>query len=106
MLLQGVMVRGLPTLVLYNNGNPLATHSGAITEAGLEEWLQDNLLSKREEFNAEVVQQSTAQGLEEGKGGRTIDEPDGEGSTSEKRGFVSFGSQFGQDDYMLLGELM
>jgi len=106
MLLQGVMVRGLPTLVLYNNGKPLATHSGAITQNGLEEWLEDNLFSKMEEFDAEVekqLQQSTTTTVESKKKQKQQnegDKVDEDGVIGEKRGFVSFASQ-GPDDYML-----
>jgi len=98
MLLQGVMVRGLPTLLLYNNGIPLASHSGVITETGLEEWLEDNLLSKMDEFETEVTQSTavTSKEKEESK----KDEVN-EGDTGSKRGSVSLASQLGKDDYML-----
>lgn len=102
MLLQGVLVRGLPTLVLYHNGQPLATHSGVITETGLEEWLEENLFSMKDEFEAEVRQQSTTTNSGQQEEPNKAEESD-ESATGKKRGFVSFGSQFGQDDYMLSG---
>jgi len=100
MLLQGVMVRGLPTLLLYDDGKPLATHSGAITEEELESWLKEHL------FSFSSNQSSLNRGQEnmpsklggdskvEGESARIDDE-------KKKRGFLSFDSQFGRDDYAL-----
>eukprot|EP00584_Thalassiosira_punctigera_P023786 CAMPEP_0172551394 /NCGR_PEP_ID=MMETSP1067-20121228/39037_1 /TAXON_ID=265564 ORGANISM="Thalassiosira punctigera, Strain Tpunct2005C2" /NCGR_SAMPLE_ID=MMETSP1067 /ASSEMBLY_ACC=CAM_ASM_000444 /LENGTH=158 /DNA_ID=CAMNT_0013339179 /DNA_START=326 /DNA_END=802 /DNA_ORIENTATION=+ len=96
MLLQGVMVRGLPTLVLYNNGNPLAIHSGVITETELEDWLNDSLFSKMVESESEVMQFTRNKLQEEEK-----KEADEKGANGEKRGFVSFASRSGRDDYAL-----
>lgn len=77
MLLKGVLVRGLPTLILYNNGAPLATHSGAMTEQDLFDWLDVKLATiprnqsvKDEEREANSV------------------------STGGKRGFVSFADRY------------
>ena len=93
LLLQGVMVRGLPTLILYHNGKPLDTHSGAITEQGLENWLQDNLFSKIDEVEAEDIQSTTSEMKQR-------EEPKAEEKEDpKKRGFVSFTAQI--DDYML-----
>jgi thioredoxin 1 len=89
LLLQGVMVRGLPTLILYNGGEPVATHSGAITETGLEEWLDNNLLAKIDVTETNAIQND---GLVEEKVGESS-------SITGQRGFVSFASQF--DDYSL-----
>lgn len=97
MLLQGVMIRGLPTLVLYKDGSPLADHSGAITAEGLEVWLNDNLFSRTDEFEADARQLTTeiAKGMKSAKNDSAV-----EGTGGSKRGFVSFASQ-GPDDYML-----
>lgn len=93
LLLQGVMVRGLPTLILYHNGKPLDTHSGAITEQGLENWLQDNLFSKIDKVEAEDIQSTTSEM-------KKREEPKAEEKEEpKKRGFVSFTAQI--DDYML-----
>ncbi|KAL9181795.1 hypothetical protein ACHAXT_012138 [Thalassiosira profunda] len=91
LLLQGVMISGLPTLVLYNNGAPLATHSGVITEEGLEKWIDDNLFSRMVEIGAGKMHSEA----------ESTKDPDGDDSaTASKRGFVSFASQT-DDDYML-----
>ena len=97
MLLQGVRVSGLPTLLLYNNrGEPLASHSGVITETELEGWIEDNLLSKWDEFEAEPSSSisATAERKEEGKVGANDCD-----AGSKKRGFISLASQV--DDYAL-----
>ena len=96
MLLQGVMVRGLPTLLLYNDGVPLASHSGAITESDLETWLEENfnelnnMKNSKQDGQKEQKEQNVS--LEENA------ETD-EASSGGKRGFVSFA--FGRDDYAL-----
>ena len=91
LLLQGVMISGLPTLVLYNNGAPLATHSGVITEEGLEKWIDDNLFSRIDEIGAGKMD-SEAEATKDSDG-------DDSGAATSKRGFVSFAPQ--TDDYML-----
>lgn len=91
MLLQGVMVRGLPTLVLYNDGMPLATHSGVIKETELEEWLEDNLLSKIAELDGPSNAKRKNVGVQK--------EVVNDDATTKKRGLVSFGLE--KDDYML-----
>eukprot|EP00571_Detonula_confervacea_P006201 CAMPEP_0172319532 /NCGR_PEP_ID=MMETSP1058-20130122/37935_1 /TAXON_ID=83371 /ORGANISM="Detonula confervacea, Strain CCMP 353" /LENGTH=205 /DNA_ID=CAMNT_0013034603 /DNA_START=26 /DNA_END=643 /DNA_ORIENTATION=+ len=90
MLLQGVMVRGLPTLLLYNDGIPLATHSGAIKETELHKWLEDNLSSKMDELEPGNAKQNE---------GPPQEEVVNDDATGTKRGFVSFG--FEKDDYSL-----
>lgn len=90
MLLQGVMVRGLPTLLLYNDGVPLATHSGVITETDLGTWLEDNFL-KMEAIN------KPEQKVEKEPKKEVVNEE--EVATGGKRGFVSFGVE--KDDYTL-----
>jgi thioredoxin-like negative regulator of GroEL len=77
MLLQGVHVRGLPTLLLYNNGAPVATHSGAIAEQDLHDWLDNNLatISDTKSVSKKEVEERDAVN---------------EVLTSGKRGFVSF----------------
>ena len=51
------MVRGLPTLLLYNDGVPLASHSGAITESDLETWLEENFNELNNMNNAKQDEQ-------------------------------------------------
>ena len=94
MLLQGVMVRGLPTLLLYNEGKPLATHSGAITEEELEGWLEEHLFSQ---VDSAISGDSGARTKSTQPKMDITNNDDG----CEKRGLVSFASQFGRDDYML-----
>lgn len=85
MLLQGILVRGLPTLLLYKNGVPVATHSGAITETGLYEWL-DNNLAKITGDISEIMNVKVSKDEE-----RDVakDVP-----TGTKRGFVSFADRY------------
>ena len=90
MLLQGVVVRGLPTLLLYADGVPLATRSGAITEKGLREWLDCNLTSREDAMET---------GIQMGTGDNPKKQDPNEVSTVRKRGFVSFA--FGKDEYTL-----
>jgi len=86
----------------------VANHSGVISEEGLEDWLDVNLFSNDELLNCPSVVGSCA---EDGamtkkeeqqqvnkRGGGKVGE---EVATVEKRGFVSFASQFGRDDYAL-----
>ncbi len=84
MLLQGIVVRGLPTLILYVDGMPLATRTGAITEKDLMEWLDGTLAS----MDGQI---------------RKVPNPKkhspSEVSTVRKRGFVSFALE--KDDYTL-----
>ena len=98
MLLQGVMVRGLPTLILYHDGKPLATHSGAITESDLNTWLQDNLFSQVDAITGDILDRST-EGSTATKRGQELDIKK-ENKAGTKRGFVSMASQFVGDDYM------
>lgn len=92
MLLQGVMIRGLPTLLLYSDGNPVATHSGAITESDLGEWIEGNLSSI--ETTADTSNQKMEGSVKNDAGSKKE-----EGDGGKKRGFVSFA--FGRDDYAL-----
>lgn len=92
MLLQGVMVRGLPTLLLYNNGSPLVTHSGAITETGLQQWLEDGL-------GTATAAATPAYGDKPKEQEPTNDAAHQDDAPGGKRGFVSFA--VGKDDYSL-----
>mmetsp|Transcript_27788 Transcript_27788/g.41836 ORF Transcript_27788/g.41836 Transcript_27788/m.41836 type:complete len:249 (-) Transcript_27788:153-899(-) len=102
LLLQGVRVSGLPTLILYWKGEPVATHSGVISEEGLEHWLEVNLFS-----NGELNRQSVGSndgGAMTKKTKEVYNNSEGtdeEIATAPKRGFVSFASQYGKDDYAL-----
>jgi hypothetical protein len=91
MLLQGVVVRGLPTLLLYGDGMAISTRSGAITEKDLREWLDCNLASREDAMITEIQT-------------RTGDNPkkyeSNEVAAVSKRGFVSFAA-FGKDEYTL-----
>ena len=89
------MVRALPTLIFYSNGSPLATHSGAITESGLEEWLAESFAkmeSEGLELEAEVAKQSATVATASSIMKEEEQQP-------PKRGFISFGAQV--DDYAL-----
>ena len=88
------MIKGLPTLILYYEGTPLATHSGMITESGLDEWLDNNLFSKMNELNT-MNNAANDEKLEQMKEDSMSEEVCG-----KQRGFVSFDSS-GKDDYML-----
>jgi hypothetical protein len=92
MLLQGIVVRGLPTLILYVDGVPLATRSGAIKEKDLMEWLDSNLASSRMNDAMETDGQI--------RNGRNQKErSSNKVATVRKRGFVSFALE--KDDYTL-----
>jgi thioredoxin-related protein len=110
MLLQGVMIRGLPTLVLYHDGKPLATRSGAITENELNAWLDEYLFSKMDTLESEqelvgdVVARASLWDDKRNNNNKGRSEKAKETSTGRKRGFVSMTSQFGSDDYMLSNE--
>ena len=36
-------VRGIPTLVLFHNGEPVDQHSGAMQKAGFDDWLNRHM---------------------------------------------------------------
>lgn len=83
----------------------VASHSGVISEEGLEDWLDVNLFSNDELLDASVVgrfEDGTMMKKEEKqqqvnkRGGETVEK-----KVVAKRGFVSFTSQFGRDDYAL-----
>jgi thioredoxin 1 len=98
MLLQNVRVSGLPTLILYWRGKPVAMHSGVINEEGLEDFLDKNLFSNEAllvdgSSNDDAI---TKKAKEDAAG----DDEDST-TTAGKRGFVSFASQYGRDDYAL-----
>ena len=86
LLLQGTRISGLPTFMIYQDGKPLAAHSGMITQQGLEDWLDANLFSKN------LVSTTNIKPAKE-------DNAANDATTINKRGFVSFAN--GVDDYML-----
>jgi len=88
LLLQGARISGLPTLMIYQDGKPLAQHSGMITQQGLEDWLDANLFSKNLDSTTNIKPAK--------EGNATNDT-----TTDNKRGFVSFASGGIDDDYML-----
>ena len=93
MLLHGIRVRRLPSLLLYNHGTPLASHSRVITKVGFEELLEDNSFSKMDEFEAEAKSDSKEETKKDGASKEV--------ANGETRGFVSFSDQYEEDDYML-----
>lgn len=102
MLLQGVRVSGLPTLILYWRGEPVASHSGVISEDGLEDWLDVNLFSNHALDRGGSISRSGSSNDKTKK--KEVNEREGAGEevgTAAKRGFVSFASQYGRDDYAL-----
>ena len=83
--MQGVLVHGLPTLLLYNNGVPLATHSGVITNQELFEWLDDKLVpvtGSKSEIDVVKVPEREEQDVAS------------KVPTGGKRGFVSFADRY------------
>ena len=81
LLLQNVMPRSLPSLILFQNGKAMAQHNGVITEEQLDDFLTQNLL-----FTATAT---TAAGSSSTK------------PTERTAGFVSFAASSNDDDYML-----
>ena len=76
-LLQDVMPKSLPCLILFWNGKALAKHSGVISEDDLDDFIETNL---------RCVSSSHDQGLS--------------APPKKKTGFVSFAND-DKDDYML-----
>uniref|UniRef100_A0A7S2M638 Thioredoxin domain-containing protein n=1 Tax=Skeletonema marinoi TaxID=267567 RepID=A0A7S2M638_9STRA len=101
LLLQGVRVSGLPTLILYWEGEPVASHSGVISEEGLEDWLEVNLFSNNELNRQSVVGNDGGAVTKTKEVNNNSEGTDEEIATAPKRGFVSFASQYGKDDYAL-----
>lgn len=77
-LLQGVMPRALPSLVLFRNGKQIASHTGALKQEEVDEFLQSNLPESAKDETRELASDSTE------KGGK---------------GFISFGGM--RDNYAL-----
>ena len=92
LLLQGLIISGLPTLVIYHEGKPLKTHSGMITEEGLDERLHEHLFSKMNDFNTTNNETEPKE--------REHPVKENEFTPIKKRGFVSLASSE-RDDYML-----
>eukprot|EP00573_Skeletonema_grethae_P011430 CAMPEP_0201709750 /NCGR_PEP_ID=MMETSP0578-20130828/58268_1 /ASSEMBLY_ACC=CAM_ASM_000663 /TAXON_ID=267565 /ORGANISM="Skeletonema grethea, Strain CCMP 1804" /LENGTH=258 /DNA_ID=CAMNT_0048198741 /DNA_START=9 /DNA_END=786 /DNA_ORIENTATION=- len=97
LLLKGVRVSGLPTLILFWRGEVVASHSGVISEEGLEDWLDVHLFSNDELLNCESVDVGSCEDEKQ----QQVNKRGGEEEVVAKRGFVSFASQFGRDDYAL-----
>lgn len=103
MLLQGIMIRGLPTLVIYHDGVPLATHSGAISETALNQWLEDNLFAKIDDMTGSITTgdlSSSDAKLQSTEKDKSDSEKINE-SGKRKRGFINFTSYFERDDYAI-----
>lgn len=80
-LLQGVMPQALPSLIVFKNGKHVATHTGALNQDQLNDFIESSLHTAnggKKEEERELV------GAESGSSGK---------------GFVSFGSM--RDDYAL-----
>jgi hypothetical protein len=80
LLLQGVMPRSLPSLILIHNNKALTKRNGVITDEQLEDFLQEQLKDLQKEnapksFKKEVVEKK------------------------QNTGFINFASEV--DDYML-----
>ena len=101
MLLQNVRVSGLPTLILYWRGKPVAMHSGVITEEGLEDWLDKNLFSNGALVDEETDGSSNNDAITKKAKEDAAGDDEDSTATAGKRGFVSFASQYGRDDYAL-----
>mmetsp|Transcript_27080 Transcript_27080/g.41533 ORF Transcript_27080/g.41533 Transcript_27080/m.41533 type:complete len:202 (+) Transcript_27080:208-813(+) len=82
MLLQNVMPKSLPSLILFRNGEALAKHNGIITEDQLNDFLETHL-------------KVTSQAAPDSRNDSVNIEP------KKKAGFVSFAND--DDDYMLSG---
>lgn len=87
--LQGVMPRKLPSLILFHEGNVVASHKGIIAPDALDEFIESNL--------ADRVTSSTNVSKEQKV---TTDK-----EAPASAGFVSFASSQ-DDDYMLSGLTM
>ena len=99
MLLQGVRVSGLPTLILYWKGQVVASHSGMISKEELDSWLEVHLFSNDALDRRDVGKESLTTNEE-----MKTREKDGDNNVTEatsKRGFVSFTSLYGKDEYAL-----
>lgn len=83
----------------------MASHSGVISEEGLEGWLDVNLFSNDELLKCESVDVVGSMTKNKEKQQQQVNKREGGGEVGEevvaKRGFVSFASQFGRDDYAL-----
>lgn len=81
----------------------MAMHSGVITEEGLEDWLDKNLFSNEALLvDGETDGSSNDDAIvKKAKGDAAGDDEEDSTATAGKRGFVSFASQFGRDDYAL-----
>jgi hypothetical protein len=99
LLLQGVVVRGLPTLLLYDEGRLLASRSGAITQPELDAWLETGLSTRTEErrSGAGLARPATSARREDAE----ETERSGSGVAHGRKGFVSLASQV--DPYALTG---
>lgn len=84
MLLQEVMPKSLPSLILFHEGTAIGKHNGVITEEELDEFLKTNLSA--------VASSSTSSKSKE---------PSVEQKQMKKAGYISFGND--GDDYMLSG---
>jgi thioredoxin 1 len=75
-LLSGVMPEALPSLILFRDGKHLATHTGALTQEQLNDFIEAHLKKAAKKEKRELV-----------------------GARGRSKGFVSFASV--RDDYML-----
>ena len=80
-LLQGVMPQALPSLIVFRNGEHIATHQGALTSIKLDQFIEDSVRKAQDSRKAQE---------------RELLEVE---SASSKKGFISFGGM--RDDYAL-----
>lgn len=87
--LQGVMPRKLPSLILFHEGNAVASHKGIIAPDALDEFIESNLADRVASKNSVSEKQEVVSDKE----------------APASAGFVSFASHQ-DDDYMLSGLAM
>ena len=68
----------------------VATHSGVISKEGLEDWLDGN-------FDVVAAMMKNQEEVKKGE----EEEEEEDVTASKKRGFISFASQYGMDDYAI-----
>lgn len=92
LLLQGVMPKALPSLILFNaqeGGKPIATHTGVLKQEQLEAFLESNLAKIKQTATTTTKVQAAV---------RSIKKPI-EASSKKKSGFIGFAMD--RDDYAL-----
>jgi thioredoxin 1 len=100
LLLKGVMPKSLPSLILFQNNKVATTWNGVLSDAELEELLQENLTSNQAKAPEPALVSSRKSGYSnQAKPPETEPEPEPALVATRKSGYVSFASS--SDDYML-----